>query len=138
MCFGSVIATCDLSRLFSPKSAEDSSLHYDLQTCQDRLSLRATRLRNIYRGLVVLGKILGEPCMVQSKAWKVMGDLAQTAFGTAMFSQRPDNLQVTRRPKSIDCGEFMFRLAKIYLGRSKGSPLIAAFLRQTSLAQEEI
>jgi hypothetical protein len=28
--------------------------------------------------------------MVQSKVWEVMADVAQTAFGTPMFSQRPD------------------------------------------------
>lgn len=28
--------------------------------------------------------------MAQSKVWEVMADLAQTAFGTPMFSRRPD------------------------------------------------
>jgi hypothetical protein len=34
--------------------------------------------------------MLRESFMVQSEAWKVMADLMQTAFGTPMFSQRPD------------------------------------------------
>jgi hypothetical protein len=40
--------------------------------------------------VTVLEKVLKELCAVRSKVWELAADLMRTAFGTPMFSQRPD------------------------------------------------
>jgi hypothetical protein len=84
------IATSSQSGPLLLKSPEDPALHYDLSACQDRHQLRVTRLRNIYRRAIALERVLIEFCVMQSEVWKVMADLRWKAFGTPMFSQRPD------------------------------------------------
>jgi hypothetical protein len=41
-------------------------------------------------------RVLKEFCAVQSEVWKVIADLRWKAFGTPMFSQRPDTGYATR------------------------------------------
>jgi hypothetical protein len=90
VCSISNTATYSLLRPLLPKRPEDPALHHDLSACQDRPSLRVTRLRNMYKRAGGLVRVLREFCMVQREVWKVMADLRRNAFGTPMFSQRPD------------------------------------------------
>ena len=60
--------------------------------------MQATRLKAIRRRVTVPEKVLKEFHMVRSEAWEVMADLVRIAFGTPMFSQRPDRgYQAQRR-----------------------------------------
>jgi hypothetical protein len=76
--------------MLSPECAENFSSDHDLSARQDRPSVQVTGLKISRRRVTVLEKVLEELCMVRSEAWEVMADLVQTAFGTPMFSQRPD------------------------------------------------
>jgi hypothetical protein len=54
-------------QLLLPKSAENSSLRYDLSDRQDRPSPQAMRLQTMYERLMALKRMLGEACVVQSE-----------------------------------------------------------------------
>jgi hypothetical protein len=77
-------------QLLLPKSAENSSLRYDLSDRQGRPTPQAMRLPIMYDRFIALKRLLGETCVVQSAVWEAMADLMRIAFGTPMFSQHPE------------------------------------------------
>jgi hypothetical protein len=52
--------------------------------------MQVIRLKTIRRTVTVLKKVLEELYVLRSEAWEVVTDLIRIAFGTPMFSQRPD------------------------------------------------
>jgi hypothetical protein len=57
-------ATRDMLQLLLPKSAENSSLRYDLSDRQDRPTPQAMRLQIMYDRFIALKRLLGETCVV--------------------------------------------------------------------------